>query len=229
MSKLFENRKYFTFVFGFILITDILVKLFLETFPYRYVSKPLIMISLIGFYVTNQKEDTKGGYNLMVIALFCFLIGDIFLIAYEINAFYIIGVVLFIVGKLFYVFRFSNQKDFKLLRLIPFFMICFVYMVGLMHFVMGNLGSFLIPILIYIFVSLMVVLFAFLRKNEVDVKSYVLVLTGVVVAIISDSITVLQSFYNPNFPYHKILIMLIYGISQYLIVIGIVEEKKINA
>ena len=108
-------------------------------------------------------------------------------------------------------------------------MICFVYMVGLMHFVMGNLGSFLIPILIYIFVSLMVVLFAFLRKNEVDVKSYVLVLAGVVVAIISDSITVLQSFYNPNFPYHKILIMLIYGISQYLIVIGIVEEKKINA
>ncbi len=213
-------------VFGFILFADILVKLYLEVFPYRFVSKPLIMISLIVFYVINQKEDSRRQFNLMCIALSSFLIGDVLLIAYEINILYIIGVLLFIVGKLFYIFRFSNQRDFNLLRLIPFFGVCFIYMIVIMLLVMENLGNFLIPILIYLFACLMLILFAFLRKDEVDRSSYLFVLIGVVLAIICDSIIVLQSFYNPEIPYHKVLIMLIYGTSQYLIVRGIVDEGK---
>lgn len=228
MLSLFKNRTYFTILFFTILCVDIIVKLYVEQFPYRYFSKPMIMGSLIVYYGLNNTETSKWRKRYFYIALSSFLLGDILFITYEITVLYIISILLFIVGKLFYTFRFSNQRDFSLVTLFPLFIGCFIYMIGIMMLVIDNLKAFFLPTLIYLFASLIVILFAFLRKDEVIYKSYILVFIGVVIAIISDSITLIQSFYNPYFPYHKTLIMLFYGASQFLIVYGIVEEVKVK-
>jgi hypothetical protein len=227
MNKLFKNKINFTIVFVSILIIDLVIKDNLDSIFFRYLSKSLIMISLIIFYLVHQKEKQKRNLYFMSAALFSFLLGDIFLINYEEVIFYILGVFLFILGKLFYVFRFSNQKDFKLLDLLPFFGLSFIYMFFIMHLVIDNLGSFLIPVFIYLFICLMLMLFAFLRWNEVNRESYILVTVGVFLSVINDSVTVLQSFYDPNIiPHYDIFVMLVYGVSQYLIVLGIIKETQ---
>jgi len=227
MRALFRNKTNFIIFFVLILITDLIIKDTLKTVPYRYFSKALIMIALILFYYTHQKEKHKKHICYMYIAMFSFFIGDMFLINYEKVIFYILGVFLFIVGKLFYVFRFSNQKDFKLLGLVPFFILCFMHMLFIMHLVIENLGSFLIPVFIYLFISLMLMLFAFLRKNEANKASFILVLSGVVLSVINDSVTVLQSFYDPSIiPHYDIFVMILYGVSQYLIISGVIKESE---
>lgn len=226
MKALFKNKVCFVVLFMTIIIVDLIIKDTLKTIPYRYLSKSLIMISLIIFYFLHQKEQQKKHLYYMYIAMFCFFIGDMFLINYEEVIFYILGVFLFIVGKLFYVFRFSNQKDFKLVDLFPFFALCFIHMLLIMNLVIGNLGSFLIPVFIYLFISLILMLFAFLRKNEVNRISYILVLLGVLLSVINDSVTVLQSFYNPEIiPHYDVFVMILYGVSQYLIISGILKES----
>lgn len=227
MTSIFKNTSYFTILFLSILTIDIVVKLYFEVFPYRFVSKAQVISSLLVFYLINQHELTKKRFLFMSLALSCFFLGDFFLILYKNTALYIIGMLCFIFGKLFYVFRFSNQKDFNMIRLFPFLALCFIYMFILMKLVYSNLSVFFIPVLIYLFSSLLVALFAFLRKDAVSYKSYVLVIIGIFFAVLSDSIGVLQSFYNENLAYHEITIMLFYGLSQYFIVVGIVEENKV--
>ncbi len=142
----------------------------------------------------------------------------------------------FVLGKLFYALRFSNQKDFKLYMLLPFLVISFGYMVFIMDLIYDKLGDFFIPVMVYLFACLIVALFAFLRKGEVNIKSYILVIIGIGFTILSDTISVLQEFYQSDIAYHKITIMLFYGISQYFIVLGVVREyndavftKKVSA
>ena len=80
--------------------------------------------------------------------------------------------------------------------------------------------------LLYLFTALTTLIFAILRKPAVNKKSYYLVIGGVLISILSDSITGLKSFYYSGIAYEEITIMLFYGISQYLIISGLVNETK---
>lgn len=226
LKQFFKHTGLFTLVFFILLATDIYFKIHPELVSYRFFTKPLLTLLLIGFYWSNSKDKSNAKKYYVLVALSLFLIGDILLILYEIQWCYILGMLLYIVAKLFYVFRFSNQKDFNLIRLLPFLLISFIYILGLLNLTYDNLGDYFLPVLIYVFVALLTVLFSVLRKGVVNKLSYWLVLSGVFIAIISDSITVLQSFYWADFPYHKISIMLFYAVSQYLIINGLVVETK---
>lgn len=236
MSKLFSNTLHFSVLFFSILLVDIIVKSVTDVHYYRFITKTPIMVSLIAYYLINQKEKMNKRLIFMSLALIFFLLGDFFLLMYKNFILYIIGMSFFVLGKLFYALRFSNQKDFKLYMLFPFLMLSFAFMVFLMNLIYDRLGDFFVPVMVYLFACLMVALFAFLRKGEVNFSSYVLVVLGIVFTIFSDTISVLQEFYRSDIAYHKITIMLFYGISQYFIVIGIVREynddvfvRKVNA
>ena len=226
MKVLFTNKLYFFILFFSILILDIFVKLNFESIPYRLISKPLVILSLFSFFLINNKTELKKDY--IIIALLSFFIGDFFLIFDYINTLYITGIIFFIVGKLCYAKRFSNQQDFKIIRLLPFLIMCFAYMIFIMMLVLDNLGIFFLPSLVYLYSCLLVLLFAYLRKGVVNKKSYILVLIGVTITILCDSITLIQSFYYKDFPFYKIAIMLFYGISQYFIITGLVEEGNVR-
>jgi len=127
----------------------------------------------------------------MLIALSCFLLGDLILINTYSGNMYSAGMLFFVIGKLFYAIRFSNTRDFKLSRLLPFLFLCFIYILWMMNLIYDNLGALFFPILIYFFAAIIVLQMAFLRKI------------------------------------HKTTIMLFYGISQYLVVLGITKEVKL--
>ena len=71
---------------------------------------------------------------------------------------------------------------------------------------------------------MLIFLFAYLRYDVVNSLSFYLVFAGVVCSVFSDSISVLQSFYNQNFGLNQYSVMLFYGLFQYLVVLGIIKE-----
>ncbi len=221
-----SNFTYFSIAFFTLLAIDIWVKLQFDNIPYRYISKTLVLLLLIIFYIKNQAETKRKHFWYMIGALGCFLIGDWLLIEPKNTMLFAGGMMFFILGKLFYAFRFSNQRDFKLSRLLPFLFICFLYILWLMNLIYDNLHGLFLPVLIYFFAAIIVLQFAFLRKDDVNRLSYLLVFIGTIVSMASDSITALKTFYMPDFACEKITIMLFYGISQYLVVVGILKEVK---
>ncbi|WP_452599894.1 lysoplasmalogenase family protein [Pontimicrobium sp. MEBiC01747] len=226
MSMLFKNFWCFSVLYIVLLIIDSYIKVNMEAFPYRYITKTLLIFSLIVFFIVNEKKEKLTKVSIVILALLSFTIGDVFLINSESSVMFVIGSVFFALGKILYAIRFSNKEDFNILKLIPFLLFCFVYMCSLMMLVYNNLGDYFIFLLMYLFIVMILAQFAYLRKNEVNKISYWLVLVGVILSMFSDSLTILKQFYDNSIAYNHITIMLFYGMSQYFIVLGIVKERK---
>lgn len=216
---------YFVFFFSVVLTIDIWVKLTQASFPYRYMSKPLIMLVLLFFYMYYQKRRDNIKHYYVILALVSFLLGDILLISHDNMYAFIGGMVLFMLGKVFYSLKFSNTTDFKLIRLVPFLLVIFAYTATLFGFIYDNLNEYFIPVLFYFFVSLLTLQIAFLRKQAVNFLSYMLVLFGLELLVIGESILALKLFYK-DIPYQDILTIMLYAISQFFIVLGILEESN---
>ena len=208
------------------MVLDIVVKNSNGEIVYRIITKTSLTLFLLVFYLVNNKEILKIKYYAVLIALGLFVIGDLFFIFYENPIFFALGLLFFILAKTAYAYRFANNQDFKFKQLLPSLLILFSYMTVIMFLIQDNLGYYFLPALIYLFTSLIVCQFAYLRINAVQKRSFVLVFIGVFFSILSDSISVLQAFYDENFGYHEITIMLFYGISQFFIILGLVYESN---
>lgn len=228
-ADIFKSRGVFSLVFLIILIIDIIVKNTLDVSVYRFISKISLPVLLISFYILNQKEAFKIKKYFMITALSFFLIGDIFFILYEVELYYILGIIFFSLGKVFYVFKFSNQKEFKLGKLLPVVFFCFTFMFIMLYLINDNLNNYFFPTLVYLFTVTMFVIFAFLRRGLVNNTSFFLVLIGVFLSLIADSIAALSSFYSSSaIPYQESTVMLFYGVSQLFIVLGVLKETACN-
>ncbi|WP_299887589.1 lysoplasmalogenase [uncultured Lacinutrix sp.] len=225
MNLLFKNILYFTLLYLVFFIVDTIVKVNIELTCLRYFTKSSLMLLLLLFYVVNQNEQYKSKMYLVVIAICCFIIGDFFIIDGKSKLFITVGAIFFAVAKILYTIRFSNNNDFNILRLIPFLLFCFAYMSLVMLFIYNNLGVYFFPVLVYLFIVMITAQFAYLRKNNVNITSYWLVIIGIVLSMFSDSITFLKEFYDPEIAYNEYTIMLFYGLSQYFIVVGLVKES----
>ncbi|MFD2541814.1 lysoplasmalogenase family protein [Lacinutrix gracilariae] len=225
---IFKDKFYFSIFFFSILIIDVFFKVIIDLIPLRVVTKSLVVGSLLVYFCMHIKNRTAKDSIFMIMALSFFILGDLLFIFKDFIVFFLLGILSFTIGKLFYVFRFSNQNDFKLVHLFPVLAFCFIYMFLILSVIYDNLKEFFIPVLAYLFIALIVLLFAYLRKSEVDKKSFFIVGIGILFSVIADSIAVLARFYNNDIFYSAITVMLFYGTSQYLIVMGILDEKVIK-
>ncbi len=230
MNFIFKNIFRFTILYIGLYLIDAYFKNNQDVFSYRYISKTLLSLSLLLFFIINSKQTDLKKKRLVIAALVFFLIGDIIFISgnYGNDVHFIIAAFMFVVAKICYSIRFLNNEDFKITKLIPFLLFCFTYMSVIMSIVYNNLDYFFIPLLVYLFVVMLLMQFAYLRKNEVNLTSFWLVLLGVIFSMVSDSINILKMFYDPSIAYNKITIMFFYGLSQYLIILGILKETSKN-
>ncbi len=202
------------------------MKINIDPFPSRYISKASLIFLLVIFFLFNQSEEESNKKPIVILALLSFIVGDVFFIGADSSIMLVIGTVFFAIGKVLYAIRFSNKRDFNILKLIPFLLFCFIYMCCLMVAIYDNLGNYFIFLLMFLFIVMILAQFAYLRKNEVNRLSYWLVLIGVILSMFSDSLTILKQFYDRDIAYNNITIMLFYGLSQYFIILGITKEKK---
>ena len=108
-----DSIKYKSFTIFYSIIFFLNLLFFTWLTEYRVVSKPMIMASLIGFYISSAKKQSNAFLLAMIFALF----GDIFLM-FNGEEFFLIGLSCFLVMQLLYTITFLKDRVNDILLMI---------------------------------------------------------------------------------------------------------------
>lgn len=223
MLSLFKNTAVYAVLFFVTLLIDICFKHDSQLVQFRFLVKPLpVLVSMLYFLSNVTIKTAKNKY--MLVALLLLFLAEIVFLFSGLFAFGL-GMGLFFFGRLFYGLRFSTNNEYSIAQVIPLLVLVFVYMVFIVNKVYDNLGYFFVPVILYLFVVLLVLFFAFFRKDVVNTSSFLLVFIGVVISVVSDSLKLLQVFSEERIPYEVFLATFLHGLSQFLIVMGVTQER----
>ena len=206
----------FTIFFGIIFLLNLL---FLTYLPeYRAVAKPMIMASLIGFYISVERRQSNAFILAMIFALF----GDVFLL-FTSDIFFIIGLCCFLGMQLLYAFIFAKESSHNPKQL--WFAIFGAGIAGitLITYIWSGLGILKVAVLVYCVAIISMIVTAVNRKQSLP--GYSSVAIGVMLFLISDAILAITKF-KTSFNGSEYLIMSTYMAAQFLIVHGLVEAHS---
>lgn len=207
---------------------EIIALLFVDSLPQLvWITKPALMLLLAGYYYQEKKTTLDNMDKWMLLALFFSWLGDIFLM-FSAEIFFLLGLGAFLITHLLYIFLF--KKDFQIKDKVNFsvaFAMLTLYGFGLLKNVLPKLPSdMLIPVAIYAFTILTMVITAVGRKGNVSRESHNLILIGAVSFMISDSLIAMNKFVS-ELPNANIWIMLLYMVGQLLIVKGYLAKSNV--
>lgn len=214
----------FVWLYGVLVLFD-LVCGFDSLSNFRVVSKPLLLLSLLIYFIVHAKKNRNLTFYLMVGALFCSLLGDVFLLFEStFSMSFTLGLASFLVAHILFACLFMRKwnrqtnVNFKWILLL-------LFSYGLLLFILlkDSLGSLKIPVVLYILGILAMVITAYKRKGSVPKPSFNLVFIGALFFVLSDSILAINKFLIP-IPLSHIIIMSTYASAQYLITKGILIQ-----
>lgn len=199
-----------------------------------YITKPLIMSSLLIFYLAGRKEKANTLTRLMIAAIFFSWCGDIILMlqgSYE--KLFVFGLASFLIAHLFYIPAYGkavNQGDSEASQSFIRTRIAFLLFVGiaLIYILYPRLEEMLIPVSLYTIVIITMAVAAVRRKGRTIDKSFIMVYSGALLFIMSDSMIAINKFLNPLVQ-ARLLIMATYIAAQFLIVKGILIHENATA
>ena len=194
----------------------------------HFVSKPLIMLSLIGYYLGRV---SKRSLTFITALYFCW-VGDVLLLFQtKGEIFFILGLVTFLIGHVLYIlayqqFRWNDKKN----ELIATQKIRFCFPIilagtGLIVILYPLLGDLKIPVLVYAIVLMVMVMTALFRYGRTTVRSFWMVFGGAAIFMSSDFLLAINKFYSPIY-LSGLFIMLTYTTAQYLIVEGVLSHRE---
>lgn len=193
-----------------------------------FVSKPLIMISLMIYYLTGVARRNM----LFLTAIFFCWLGDVLLMFQQQQAlFFLLGLAAFLAGHVLYVicyrkFRWpQGVNELLVTQKIRYAMPVVIAGSGLVAILFPNLGDLTVPVIVYAFVISLMTLQALFRFGFTTNASFVLVFIGAIFFMISDSLLAINKFMQP-LPFAGLAIMLTYILAQYLIVEGVLRHKE---
>lgn len=182
--------------------------------------KPLMMTSLMAFYWVVSARRSK----LYLGALFFSLLGDIFLLDKE--GLFLFGIGAFLITQVLFIVlvlrRSSRSSKSNLIwSAIPFL----IYLVLLMRTLAPELDDLFYPVLIYgSVISVFGITALNYHLNQRNSESLIL-LSGALLFIASDSMIALNKFYSPHMIY-PVAIMLTYALAQYMICHSMLLKEK---
>ena len=184
------------------------------------ICKPLMMTSLMAFYWVVSARRSK----LYLGALFFSLLGDIFLLDKEGQ--FLLGIGAFLVTQiLFIILVLKRSSAFSKSNLIWSAIPFLIYLVLLMRTLAPELDDLFYPVLIYgSVISVFGITALNYHLNQRNAESLIL-LSGALLFIVSDSMIALNKFYSPHMIY-PVAIMLTYALAQYMICHSMLLEEK---
>jgi uncharacterized membrane protein YhhN len=217
----------FTLFYIFVAIIEIVSEISDNT-AMVYVSKPLLILSLISYVVFVLRKNRHHSNFKLIIALLFALAGDVFLMIRGQDMF-IPGLASFLIMQWLYIFTFGRQiqlklsSAFALVRLVPFLL----YAAMLFGVISPRLTDPLIKIAVGIYaISIALMAWtALLRLNSVSVNSFRFVFAGAILFLISDSLIAIGRFVV-HFPLEALWIMGTYSAAQFMIVTGLLKTKQ---
>lgn len=213
------GKRLFFYVFVVVALTDV-VSVIINNSQLRYVVKPLILISLLCFYLKSTNKINKQ----YIVALLLCLAGDVFLLfAGKQN--FILGLVSFLLGHVFYIIILTKRIDkiehHKMLKAVLPFIMVFVVLISILF---SSLGVMLLPVIVYGLTICIMGIVAFynylVKKNTTNLLFFI----GASFFILSDSLLAINKFLQPKHIL-AILVMVTYITAQYLICKAMLAEK----
>ncbi len=186
------------------------------------IAKPLIMITLVGYYLTN----TPNRSSLFLIAMaFCWL-GDVLLMFQsEQQIFFMAGLGSFLIGHVLYIVCYRQMRNiessngFLSTQKVRFSLPIILAGTGLVVILYPSLGELTLPVMIYALVITLMALQSLFRFGLTNQKSFIFIFTGALLFMTSDSLLAINKFLTP-FPYASLCIMATYIAAQYFIAEG---------
>lgn len=223
-----KNVLYMHLVLIIVAVVELLGRI-LDNINLEYAVKPLIMVWMAAYFLLHRK---KKEYTLPILLAFFFSwAGDMFLMfsgGYRNESFFFMGVGGFFLAQLTYILVFARRSEMKVpgvLQRKPIWILPFlVYVAGIFMILLPGLeGVMKAVILIYALSLMFMSMMALNRKHRVAYRSYILVFSGSLLFLVSDSMIAINKF-TTEIPLAGFWIMLSYMAAQYLITRGLTEE-----
>lgn len=190
----------------------------------QYSCKPLIVLSLVGYFISTVTNDKAKLAKWILLALLFSCLGDVLLMFQEKNPdFFLFGLSAFLIAHIFYIIFFHRVRARENIKPnILFLLIVIAYYAGLIIWLSPFLGDMKLPVTVYgivISFMLMLSLHMLFSRNK---KAARWMVWGALLFVLSDSLLAIDKFYQP-FEAANILIMLSYGLAQLFLVYGAVQ------
>jgi uncharacterized membrane protein YhhN len=214
------NKKVWVGLFGLALIGD-LVCIQWQLQSFRFVTKPLIVLFLISYFISSVQLVPNFLKWWVVGGLALSWLGDVLLLFEERNAlFFILGLSAFLLAHICYIVFFNKIRRIERMRgHFLLFLFVLIYYAALMQLLGPELGDMKVPVWIYGAV-ISTMLWVALHLNKVyHSNSGLFIMMGAILFVLSDTALAINKFYQP-FTGAGIVIMLTYGLAQWFIAEG---------
>jgi uncharacterized membrane protein YhhN len=220
------RRKLFLIIF--IVVTTVeLVAVIADLKFISLFSKPLIMLSLVGYYLGSVPHRSP----VMIRAMFFCWAGDVLLMFVDRDeSFFMMGLLAFLIGHVLYIVAYRQhqsgdpEKGLLATQKIRYSFPIILAGTGLVVILFPTLGGLKLPVLVYAIVIMVMAMTALFRYGRTNTESFWLVFGGAILFMLSDSLLAMNKFYSP-IPYGGFLVMLTYSAAQFLIVKGIIRHR----
>lgn len=208
--------------FACVIITE-LISEWTGNITLHYVSKPLIMICLIGYAWIETRTINHPIKKYFFAAMIFGWIGDINLMFTGQYSFALqIGMAAFLLGHCFYIVAYqSGSNNWFSVRVGGSFAI--LLFIGISIFLQSYLGEMATAIRLYGVVILVMASTAYHRRSRVSIQSYRLVFMGAVFFVASDAILLVNLFIRKE-ALLGVMLMALYIAAQTSICLGLVRQ-----
>ncbi len=198
----------------------------------EYITKPLIMLLLGAYYMISVKGHDSGMSRPVLAAIVFSWLGDVALLFQKFEPIYfVLGLGSFLIAHIAYILAYDQHKSDQsgeVLQGVQKFRFAFPIVLagtGLITILYPHLGELKIPVIIYSFVLMVMVIKALFRFGYTHLKSFWLIFMGAILFMISDSLIAIDKFLS-GFDASGMAIMSTYMTAQLLIVKGFLHHEK---
>lgn len=218
-------NKWFNYFFILIVLVDLLAQQLLNVPEIRYFTKPAIAGSL--FVLVFGKTFSSSLLKHSILAALIFSIaGDLLLLFTEDGGVYfLLGLLGFLLAHACYILAFVHRGYLHNAKLAWPGLLAVAYAIFVYQYIADGLGDRQPYVIAYMFILIMLLLVALLRRSYVSKTSYLWVLAGAMLFMLSDSLLAVNAFKTPV-PFAGIAIMVTYAMAQWFLVHGAIEQNK---
>ena len=195
----------------------------------EYVIKPMIVIWLMLYFLSQTVSINSVLKKWILAALFFSWAGDVLLLFQQNNSiFFLLGLSAFLIAHIFYIVFFNSVRVNENVRgNIWLLLVVAVYYGSLISLLYTHLGGMKLPVLVYgVVISCMFML----AMHMLSIKNKTAgrwMMIGALLFVMSDSLLAINKFYQP-FAIASVAIMITYGLAQLFIVEGAIQYITSN-
>lgn len=178
-------------------------------------TKPVIMLTLGGYYLLHYKEISSTSKFIFLVAIIAAWTGDVFLLW---DDRFLYGLSSFLIMQVLYSIAFWKDRSLKQSSHI-YGALLLLSTVAITAFLWDSLGDMIVPVIIYTLAIGLMSFTAFERDREL--LGYWMVFVGTLLFVISDTVLGIHQFTDIHLG--KLTVMGTYILAQYFIIVGYIK------